>query len=323
MMKFWITGVSLLCTVLASTTASAQPTDRFPSRPVTIVVGFPPGGGGDLAGRWLAEFLRERWNVPVVVENRPGAGGTIAAAHLARTKPDGYTVALASPGPFTVAPHFQKLAYDPSKDFTYLFKFLVSAQPMFVKAESPFKTVQDMMSWAKANPKQLLWSTSATNGTTHIATEAAFRAAGIEATYVPFKGGPDPVNGLLSNQIQVVVTDWFKSFAEAGTIRLLAESGPDKIPAYPGVPTYKELGFPVSLPVFYGMAGPAGMPEDAIRQWEAAGADMVRSPNFPKLVSMLNGTPSHNGHSDFTALVIGAYQQMGRLVPELGLKAPQ
>ena len=323
MLKCWTTAIAVLCAAIATTTVSAQTTERFPSRQNTVVVGFPPGGGGDLAGRWIAEFLRERWNVPVVVENRPGAGGTIAAAHLARTKPDGYTVALASPGPFTVAPHFQKLTYDPAKDFTYLFKFLVSAQPMFVKTDSPFKTVQDLMAWAKANPKQLLWSTSATNGTTHITTEAAFRAAGIEATYVPFKGGPDPVNGLMSNQVQVVVTDWFKAFAEAGTIRLLAESGPDKIPAYPSVPTYKELGFPVSLPVFYGLAGPAGMPDDAIRQWDAAAADMVRSPNFPKLVAMLNGTPSHSAHAEFSATVIGAYNQMGRLVPELGLKPAQ
>lgn len=323
MRTIWALVVSIGCAVVASGTVSAQTADRFPSRAVTVVVGFAPGGGGDLAGRWLAEFLRERWNVPVVVENRPGAGGTIAAAHLARTKPDGYTVALASPGPFTVAPHFQKVTYDPAKDFTYLFKFLVSAQPMFVKTDSPFKTVQEMMAWAKANPRQLLWSTSATNGTTHIATEAAFRAAGIEATYVPFKGGPDPVNGLMSNQIQVVVTDWFKTFAEAGTIRLLAESGPDKIPAYPNLPTYKELGFPVSLPVFYGIAGPAGMPEDAVRQWEAAAADMVRVPGFAKLVASLNGTPSHSGSAEFSAMVVGAYQQMGKLVPELGLKPAQ
>jgi tripartite-type tricarboxylate transporter receptor subunit TctC len=153
MLKCWTTAIAVLCAAIASTTVTAQTTDRFPSRQVTVVVGFPPGGGGDLAGRWIADFLRERWNVPVVVENRPGAGGTIAAAHLARIKPDGYTVALASPGPFTVAPHFQKLTYDPAKDFTYLFKFLVSAQPMFVKADSPFKTVQDLMSWAKANPR--------------------------------------------------------------------------------------------------------------------------------------------------------------------------
>jgi tripartite-type tricarboxylate transporter receptor subunit TctC len=323
MLEPWIRVLAVLCAAALTAPSAAQTPERFPSRQVTVVVGFPPGGGGDLAGRWIAEFLRERWNVPVLVENRPGAGGTIAAAHLARMKPDGYTVALASPGPFTVAPHFQKVAYDPEKDFTYLFKFLVSAQPMFVKADSPFRTVQDMMAWARANPKQLLWSTSATNGTTHITTEAAFRAAGIEATYVPFKGGPDPVNGLMSNQIQVVVTDWFKSFAEAGTIRLLAESGPDKIPAYPAVPTYRELGFPVSLPVFYGIAAPAGLPEEAIRQWEAAAADMVRSPGFPRLVATLNGTPSHSGHADFTSLVLGAHRQMGRLIPELGLKPAQ
>jgi tripartite-type tricarboxylate transporter receptor subunit TctC len=320
MVKDCLKFISILCAIFLMKTALAQGTEVFPSRQVTVIVGFAPGGGGDLAGRWIADFLRERWKVQVVVENKPGAGGTIAASYLARTKPDGYTVALASPGPFTVAPNFQKVSYDPAKDFTYLFKFLVSAQPMFVKSDSPFKTIQELLAWAKANPTKLFWSTSATNGTTHIATEAAFRAAGIEATYVPYKGGPDPVNGLLAGQIQVVVTDWFKSFAEAGTIRLLAESGTEKIPGYPDVPTYKELGFPVSLPVFYGIAGPAGIPSEAIRQWEMAASDMVRSPGFPKLVGILNGTSSYMGHADFSQSVIGSYKEMERLVPKLGLK---
>lgn len=321
MMKLGTTICAAVFASLAMTVgAFAQTTEPFPSRQVTILVGFAPGGGGDITSRWIANYLRERWKVPVIVENKPGAGSTIAVAQLAQAKPDGYTVALATTSPFTVAPHFQPVNYDPAKDFTYLFQFFVSAQPLFVKADSPFKTIQELMSWAKANPNKLFWSTAATNGGPHISTQAAFRAAGIEATYVPYKGGADAMNGLLGGQIQALVAAEFPSHAAAGTIRLLAESGPDKIPQYPQVPTYKELGFPVSVPIFYGFAGPAGMPPEAVRQWEAAAQDMTRTPAFKELVTKLNGTASYLGAADFTALITGVYRQMARLVPELGLK---
>lgn len=176
------------------------------------------------------------------------------------------------------------------------------------------------MSWAKSNPNKLFWSTAATNGGTHISTQAAFRAAGIQATYVPYKGGADAMNGLLGGQIQALVAAEFPPHAAAGTIRLLAESGPDKIPEYPRVPTYKELNFPISVPIFYGVAGPAGMPAEVIKEWNAAAADMVKTPGFADLVNKLKGSIAYQGQAEFTASVTGVYRQMGRLIPEIGLK---
>jgi tripartite-type tricarboxylate transporter receptor subunit TctC len=321
MLKNWYRTFALLGASLAMTAAAlAQTPDKFPSRQVTIVVGFAPGGGGDSSARWIAEYLRDRWKVPVIVENKPGAGATIAAALTARAKPDGYTVVLATSSPFTVAPHFQSVSYDPAKDFTYLFQFLVSAQPLFVRSDSQFKTIQELMSWAKANPNKLFWSTAATNGATHISTQAAFRAAGIRATYVPYKGGADAMTALLGGQIQALVAAEFPPYAAAGTIRLLAESGPDRIPEYPQVPTYKELGFPVSVPIFYGIAGPAGIPADAVREWEQASSDMARTPGFAELVGKLKGTAAYMGHAEFQAMIVDVYRQMAKLVPELGMK---
>ncbi|PHY05262.1 MAG: hypothetical protein CK528_14980 [Alcaligenaceae bacterium] len=312
--------MSIFVVCLSVSQVCAQSADKFPSKPITFIVGFAVGGGGDISTRWIAEFLRERWKVPVVVENKPGAGATIATSQLARAKPDGYTVALATTSPFTVAPYFQPQTYDPSKDFTYLFQTLVSAQPLFVKSDSAFKTIQELMAWAKANPNKLFWSTAATNGGTHISTQAAFQAVGIQATYVPYKGGADAMNALFGGQIQALVAAEFPPHAAAGTIRLLAESGPDKIPEYPQVPTYQELKFPVSVPIFYGVAGPAGMPPEVIKEWEAAAADMVRTPGFLDLVNKLKGTPAYLGHTAFTESVTSVYRQMGKLIPELNLK---
>ena len=130
MLKLFVkvcTSLLLLC--LTTAPSLAQSTEKFPTKPITIIVGFAVGGGGDISSRWVADYLRERWKVPVVIDNKPGAGATIAASLLARAKPDGYTIALATTSPFTVAPYFQALNYDPGKDFTYLFQTLVSAQP--------------------------------------------------------------------------------------------------------------------------------------------------------------------------------------------------
>jgi tripartite-type tricarboxylate transporter receptor subunit TctC len=310
----------LIASLAFATSALAQPVEKFPSRAVTIVVGFAPGGGGDISMRWMAEYLRERWKVPVIVENKPGAGSTLAAAQVARAKPDGYTVILATSSPFTVAPYFQPVTYDPAKDFTYLFQFLVSAQPLFVKSDSQFKTMQELVAWGKSNPKKLFWSTAATNGVTHVTTQAAFKAAGVDATYVPYKGGAEALRALLAGDIQAIVAAEFPPHAAAGTVRLLAESGPDKIPSYPQVPTYRELGYPVSVPIFYGIAGPAGMPAAVVREWEAAATEMVRSPAFEELVSKLQGTPSFKGHLDFQATITDVYGRMAKLLPELGMK---
>ncbi len=319
-------GLSILALLLglaqacASFPALAQ--ERFPSRQVTILVGFAPGGAGDISARWIAEYLREKWNVPVVVENKPGAGATIAAAQLARAKPDGYTVALATTSPFTVAPYFQAVNYDPARDFSYLFQFLVSAQPLFVRSDSAHKTIQDLMSYAKANPGKLLWSTAATNGGPHIATEAALRHNGVSATYVPFKGGAEAITALLGGHIEALVAAEFPPYAANGQIRLLAESGPEKVAGFASVPTYKELGYPVSVPIFYGVAGPAGMPPEVIKAWEDAGRDLMKVPSFVELMSKLKASPSYQSSSEFSATITAVYQQMGKLIPELGFKNP-
>lgn len=312
----------LLVAVLIAFGAQALAQDRFPSRQVTIVVGFAAGGGGDISARWIADFLRERWKVPVIVENKPGAGATIATAQLARAKPDGYTVALATTSPYTVAPYFQTVQYDPAKDFTYLFQFLVSAQPVFVKSDSPHRTIQDLIAWMKANPGKLFWSTAAANGGPHIATEAAFKHLGVSGTYVPYKGGADAITGLLGGQIQMLVAAEFPPYAAAGQVRLLAETGPDRLPDYPQVPTFKDLGYPLSVPIFYGIAGPAGLPADVVAAWEAAAQDMMKSPGFKDLIGKLKSTASYQGSKEFSATIMTVHREMLRLLPELGFKRP-
>lgn len=310
----------VLCWVAAALAAQAAAQEKFPARQVTIIVGFAPGGGGDISSRWIADFAKERWKVPVIVENRPGAGATIAAAQLARAKPDGYTVALATTSPFTVAPHFQAVQYDATKDFTYLFQFLVSAQPLFVRSDSPHRTAQEFVSWARANPGKLNWSTAATNGGPHIATEAAFRHLGIQGQYIPYKGGAEAIGALLGGHIDALVAAEFPPYAASGQVRLLAESGMERIAGYPNVPTYRELGWPLAVPIFYGLAGPAAIPPDAVMRWEELAQEMVQTAGFRDLMDKLKSSASYKPSREFTQTIVSTYREMGRLIPELGFK---
>ncbi len=313
-------AAALLLPASAVLCAPAAAQETFPARQVTIVVGFAPGGGTDMWARWIAEYARDKWKVPVIVENKPGAGATIAAAHLAKAKPDGYTVALVSPSPFTITPYFQPVSYDPAKDFTYLFQFLVSPHPLFVKADSPYRNAADFLAAAKAAPGKVTWATAAPNGLQHITTVAAFRQKGIDATFVPFKGGAEAMNALLGGHIDALVAAEFPAYVASGHIRLLAESGPDRIPAFPDLPTYRDLGFPAAVPSFYGIAGPAGMPMEVISRWEKLAQEFTQSPGFNEMAAKLNATASFRGHDQFSQSVLTAYRDMGSLISELGMK---
>lgn len=305
-------------TALAASRADAQ--EDFPSKPITIIVGFAAGGGTDISARWIADYIRETWKVTAVVENKPGAGATIAMAQAARAKPDGYTVGLATTSPLIVAPYFQSVPYQTDKDFTFLFQYLVSAQPLFVRSESPFKTAQDLVAWAKANPGKLNWSTASTNGGPHVSTEAAFRHLDITAQYIPYKGGADAIMGLLGGQIDALVAAEFPPYAASGKVRLLAESGLERIAGYPDVPTYRQLGWPVSVPIFYGIVAPAGVPVPVVSKWEALGKAIMSAPGYADLMTKLVTSASYKDSKDFTATVVDSYHQMGELIPKLGLK---
>jgi tripartite-type tricarboxylate transporter receptor subunit TctC len=294
--------------------------DAYPGRPITLVVGFAAGGAGDISSRFVADYFRERWKVPVIVENRPGAGSTIAAGHVARAKPDGYTVGLVTISGYTIAPHFQALTYNPEKDFTYLFQFLVGTEAMFVASGSPHKNAAELIAWARSNPGKMNWSTAATNGAAHVATAAAFQHLGITATYVPYKGGADALPALLGGQIDVLVAGGYPPFVRSGQVRLLAESGLQRIPGFPDVPTYKELGWPIGVPSFYGIAGPAGIPPGIVKRWEDTAEAMVSDPKFTELMNRLSTTGSFADSAGFTSTLVQTYRDMGRLIPALGLK---
>jgi tripartite-type tricarboxylate transporter receptor subunit TctC len=295
--------------------ASAQ--EKFPSRTVTVIVGFAPGGIGDAIGRQVADSVRERSGAAAVVEHRPGASSTIATAHLKRAKPDGYTVLLMSPSAVLVAPHFQAVGYDPAKDFTYLGQVMVQPMPMYVLSESRFRTYDDVLQFARANPGKFRWGTSGANGLAQILGESAFRREKIDAVTVPFKGGAEAITALLGGHIEAVISTDFGPQLAAGKVRLLVETG--KAKAVPDVPTFTDRGYPLSVSVQYGIFAPAGLAPDVAQWWEGTLRDMVASPRYVEFAKAAYGVPLFAGSAELTSSVAQGYAQIGRAVKDLGL----
>jgi tripartite-type tricarboxylate transporter receptor subunit TctC len=261
------TKVIAICALPVCATAQNS-VESYPSRPVTMVVVFPPGQSGDLLARILGEALTKIWGQTVVVDNRAGAAGTMGSAQVARARADGYTLLLSSTGPMAVAPHFYKnLGYDPRTDFTPIMNVAGVGYALVVPANSKFKTVQDLVAAAKATPGKLNYASAGTGSTQHLMMEMLKQRAGIDIKHIPYKGLSMAYVDLLGGSLDAFfdTQPGVMSFLEAGQIRVLAMSTAQRVPTLPEVPTVAQSGYPgFNVLGWYGMAAPKGL-DPAIR----------------------------------------------------------
>ncbi|MGG5822030.1 Bug family tripartite tricarboxylate transporter substrate binding protein [Falsiroseomonas sp. HW251] len=306
--------------VAAASVRGAFAQERYPSRPITLIVGFAAGGNGDITIRYLANALKDRFDVPIVVENRPGAGGALAAERTARARPDGYTFSMYTASPFVVEPVMRPAPYDPAKDFTYVAQYLITPQAAFVLSSSRFRTWQDVIDFARANPDRFRWATAAARGGPYIATEAAFRKEGLTTIVASYNGGAPAVAALLAGDIDMVVSPDYPPLLDAGQVRLLAEIGPERVRGLENVPTFGELGYPLTLQVNLGVVGPAGLPPEVVRMWEEGVREVTATAEWEALMVRLRAVTSYLPSAPFTRRVLDTYREMGPAVERLGLK---
>jgi len=263
---------------LAAASAMAQ---SYPTAPVRVIVPFGAGGATDVLARVFIDRLQQRLGQTFTAENRGGAGGQIAAAAFARAPADGYTLMFTTAAPITIAPLVSdKVQYDPRKDFVPI--ALVAVQPVWltVNADSPLKTLADLVKNAKDNPGKLTYGTSGVGTELHLAAEAIARSAGIQLVHVPFRGGAEVVTALMGHQVDLAAlsTASIASPVRQGTLRALAVTSPRRLADFPDVPSIAELGHPAAtmLP-WWGMMAPAGTPAPIIarltQELRAATAD--------------------------------------------------
>lgn len=262
--------------VLAALLAFGAQAQNYPTRPITMIVPFPPGGVADIVGRPLAASMEKTLGQPVVVVNRSGAGGAIGMTAAAKADPDGYTIlmALSSISIFPVSdPLNGKPAPYQISDFVPI--ALVTADPtvLVVGANSSFKTVKDFVEYAKANPGKINFSSSGVYGTLHVAMEMFANAAGIKLFHVPYQGGGPAVRALLAGEVQALASGPAAAMGQiqAGKMRALAGWGAKRLALMPDLPTFQELGYKdVEFYIWAGVVAPAKTPADAQHKLRAA-----------------------------------------------------
>src|SRR6266853_1857847 len=258
-----ITALVALACVTLSPAALAQ--DSFPSKPVHLLVPFPPGGAVDIVARTLADELGRRWPTNIIIDNRPGAGGTIAADAAAKAPPDGYTLVIVASGHAIVPFLYPKLPYDVFADFTPITLLGNSPNLALVRADSPLKTLADLVAAARARPGQLSYGHAGNGTSPHLAGELLKVTAKIDIAAVPYKGGAPALNDLLGGHIPLSFNNIPESIAQvrAGAVRALGVTTAVRSPVLPEVPTIAESGLPgYDTGVWWGFVAPAGLPPD-------------------------------------------------------------
>lgn len=234
----------------------------YPSRPIEVVVPFPPGGTSDLSVRFLADKWAEFLKQPVVVVNKPGAASALGAAFVANAKPDGYTLLLGSESPLIITRRLQpNIAYD-LDSFTFLHAYGTGAVFFTVRPDSPWQTIHDFIAEAKKRPGELTYATHGVGSLSHFIAEVLWKEAGIKVTHVPFKSGPQANTAVLGGHVDIAVPPSYGALAAKGAIRVLATTGNERVPFAPTVPTLKEQGFKAQLNYYSILLGPKGLPDD-------------------------------------------------------------
>jgi len=271
----------LACAALAAGGALAQA--NFPSRTVTLTVGFAPGGGTDTAARIVAQKLTRNIGQSVVVENRAGAGGNIAAQQIATAAPDGYTISLSSVGPLSVSPSLYKnLPYDPKRDIAPITMGVVFPNVFVINPSVPAKTLKEFVALAKSRPGELNYASSGVGGAGHRAGELFKQAAGIDMVHVPYKGGGPAMTDLLGGRVTMypAVPSTALPHIQAGKLRALAVTGPSRLPTLPDVPTVAESGYPgFEAMNWYAFVAPAKTPKEILDYWNRELVKVLNDPD--------------------------------------------
>ena len=310
-------GVAL---AFAATSALAQ---TYPSKPITIVIGYTPGAVSDLAARTLSDGLNQAWGQPVIVDNRPGSGSNIAAGYVARAPADGYTLMVGTDATLTSNVFLYKhTPFDPVKDFAPIINAGANIICLAVNAELPIKTVADVIAYAKKNPGKLAYGTSGVGSPHHLSGELLRQKTGIDITHIPYKGGGAAVNDLLGGHIGMA----FLSLSAAvphmntGKIRIVAVVEKTRYAALPDIPTIGETvpGFEMSS--WVGVFAPAGTPPDIVAKLNDAMAKVLKTDGVKAKLANLGLVVQAGKPAELAEIVKDGLEVRGELVKAAGIQ---
>jgi tripartite-type tricarboxylate transporter receptor subunit TctC len=292
------------------------------ARTIRIVVPFPAGGSADILARLLGEHIGKNQGPSVVIENRPGGGASIAYEAVARAAPDGNTLVI-NGNSLVINPHLRKVSYDPIASFEPVCYLLSSPQVFVVRADSPYKTLAELVAGTKAQAGTLVFATVGPATTQQIGFEQFRQLSKIDVTYVPYPGGAPAMTALLGGHVQAVLTNYSEAVEQlhAGKVRALAAASLKRIPPLPDVPTADELGYKgYSAEVWFGVVAPAKTPREATAQLASWFQAALKAPELTPRLLKLGLYPVGTCLDDFAKHIRSQYEDYGRIIRAAGIK---
>lgn len=296
--------------------ASAQ---AFPAKPIRLICPWPAGGATDAVMRALGDSVGKILGASVVVENKPGASGMLGPNELLKAAPDGYTLSQLTIGVARL-PHMQKMQFDPLKDFTYIACLTGYTFGIVVRADSPIKSIKDLVEFAKANPEKFTYGSPGTGTTPHLAVEEFAAKAGIKLTHIPFKGAAEGVQALLGGHVtsHSDSTGWAPQ-VEAGAFRLLATYGSKRAKRWPNVPTLNELGYETISDSPFGIGAPKGMDAALTKRLHDAFKKTLEDPAVLASFEKYDQSVIYLNTADYTKFIADQYVKEKAVIERLGL----
>ena len=312
---------ALFALALGTAAASAF---AWPTKPVNIVVPFPPGGSTDLIARTISAKLGEKIGGTVVVDNKAGATGTIGTAQVARSAADGHTLLVASLGPYVIAPHLMKVQYDALKDLDPITVVVQAPNVLVVPAASPLKSMADVMAYLKANPGKMSFATSGAGSSDHLTAELFWQQTGTSGLHVPYKGGGPVMTDLLGNQVMSSFMNINTAMPQikAEKLRPLVITSAKRSPLLPNVPTLEESGVKeANVYSWQAMAGPHGLPADMKNKVRGAVAEIMNEPDTKAKMLELGFEMVLNTPEEFARFQAAEYARWEKLIRDRKITA--
>jgi tripartite-type tricarboxylate transporter receptor subunit TctC len=323
------TGFFAAIATAAIALATALPTDAqapsaYPSRPVKLVIPFPPGGPLDIVGRAIAQKLTDAWGQSVVVDNRPGAGGNIGADLVAKAAPDGYTIVMGALSTHAVNPSlYAKMPYDAVADFAPITLVAVTPNVLVVNAALPVNSAKEFIAYAKANSGKLAFGSGSNGSAGHLAGELFKVDTGIDVTHVPYKGGAPAMQALLAGDTQFMFDNLANATPQvkAGKLKALAVTTAQRSKLAPELPTMAEAGLPgFDISTWFGLFAPAGTPKEIIAKWNAEVAKILNSPEMREKLIAQGAEPVPTTPEQFAAFMKSEIPKYAKIIKASGAK---
>jgi tripartite-type tricarboxylate transporter receptor subunit TctC len=301
--------------------AAAQ---KYPTKPIRLIIGFPAGGGTDVTARTITQRLSETFGQPIVIDYRPGAGGTVGNGVAAKSTPDGYTWLMSATGPHVIAPSlYRSLPYDPFRDYTPIAMVSTSPYLLLVHPSVEARSVADLVRWLRGRPMPASYSSAGAGTPGHLASELFKGMTKVSIDHIPYKGAAPALTDLMGGQVHMGFSDMTISapHLKSGRLRALAISSSTRSPLAPDLPTVAESGLPgFEALVWYGLLGPTGTPASVVRQVNAEVVRVLKVPETQQRFAALGATASPGSADDFAAQIKRDYDKWAAVIKSADIK---